>query len=177
MHIYGALGGDRVKMWNITTEWLEYNDEAFNSLRLGEMGLSSVRYQALTWTNANLLSNGPSGTHFSEIFIEIQTFSLMKMHLKMLTAKWGQDKMTTLSNTFSWMKMLEFRLRFHWSLLSRVQLTVFQHWFRQWLGAGQATSHYLNQWWLVYWRIYASLSLNELIAPVITGHIPRRPGV
>ena len=26
--------------------------------------------------------------------------------------------------------------------------------------AGQATSHYLNQWWLVYWRIYASLGLN-----------------
>ena len=26
---------------------------------------------------------------------------------------------------------------------------------------GQATSHYLNQWWLFYWRIYASLGLNE----------------
>ena len=25
-----------------------------------------------------------------------------------------------------------------------------------------ATRHYLNQWWLVYWRIYASLGLNEL---------------
>ena len=31
-----------------------------------------------------------------------------------------------------------------------------------WLGAVQATSHYLNQWWLVYRRIYASLGLNEL---------------
>ena len=28
--------------------------------------------------------------------------------------------------------------------------------------ASQATSHYLNQWWLIYWRIYASLGLNEL---------------
>ena len=26
----------------------------------------------------------------------------------------------------------------------------------------QATSHYLNQWWLVYRRIYASLGLSEL---------------
>ena len=69
----------------------------------------------------------------------------------------------TLSNAFSWMKMLEFRLRFHWSLFLRVQLTIIQHWFRQWLGAGQATSHYLNQWLLVYWRIYASLGLNELM--------------
>ena len=28
---------------------------------------------------------------------------------------------------------------------------------------GQATSHYLNQWWLFYLRIYASLGLNESI--------------
>ena len=40
---------------------------------------------------------------------------------------WGRDKMaavsqTTLSNAFSWMKMLEFELRFHWSLFLRVQL-------------------------------------------------------
>ena len=80
---------------------------------------------------------------------------------------WGRDKMaaisqTTLSNAFSWMIMLEFRLKFHWSLSIRVPRILFQHWFRWWLGADQATSHYLNQWWLVYWRIYASLGLNEL---------------
>ena len=61
------------------------------------------------------------------------------------------------------MKMFEFRLKFHWSLFLRVQLTIFQHWFRKWLGAVQATSHFLNQWWLDYRRIYASLGLNELI--------------
>ena len=48
---------------------------------------------------------------------------------------WGRDKkaailQTTLSNAFSWMKMLEFQLKFHWSLAPRVQLTIFQHWFR-----------------------------------------------
>ena len=42
------------------------------------------------------------------------------------------------------------------------QSTTFEHWFRWWLGAEQTTSHYLNQWWIVYWRIYASLGLNEL---------------
>ena len=36
-------------------------------------------------------------------------------------------------------------------------------WFRKSLGAAQATSHYLNQWWLVYWCIYVSLGLNELM--------------
>ena len=30
----------------------------------------------------------------------------------------------------------------------------------------QTTSHYLNQWWLVYRRIYASLGLNKLIHAV-----------
>ena len=66
-----------------------------------------------------------------------------------------------LSNAFSWMKMYEFRLRFDWILFLGFQLTIFQQWLRFWLGAVQATSHYLNQWWLVYWRIYASLGLNE----------------
>ena len=73
----------------------------------------------------------------------------------------GRDKMdaisqTTFSNTFSWIKMFEFRLKFHGSLFPRVQLTRFQQWVRWWLDAVQATSHYLNQWWLVYRR------LNEL---------------
>ena len=80
---------------------------------------------------------------------------------------WGRDNMaaifkTTFSDAFTWMKIYELRLIFHWALFLRFQLAIFQHWFRQWLGAGQATSHYLNQWWLVYWRIYASLGLNEL---------------
>ena len=68
----------------------------------------------------------------------------------------------TFSNVFSWMKMFDFRLKFHWSLNPMVQLTIFQQWFRWWPSAGQATSHYLKQWWLFYWRIYASLGLSEL---------------
>ena len=35
------------------------------------------------------------------------------------------------------------------------------HWFRRWFGVDQATSYYLNHWWLGYRRIYASLGLNE----------------
>ena len=47
----------------------------------------------------------------------------------------------------SWMKILEFRLIFHWNLFLEIKWIVSQHWFRQWLGAEQATRHYLNQWW------------------------------
>ena len=46
---------------------------------------------------------------------------------------WGQDKMAaifqTFSNAFFWMKMYKFQLRFH-CLFPRVQLTIFQHWFK-----------------------------------------------
>ena len=48
---------------------------------------------------------------------------------------WGRHKMdaisqTTFSSAFSLMKIFELRLKFHWSLFLRVQLTIFQHWFR-----------------------------------------------
>ena len=50
-------------------------------------GLSPERRQAIIWTNAGILLIGPLGTNFSEILIEIQTFSLKKIRLKMLSAK------------------------------------------------------------------------------------------
>ena len=50
-------------------------------------GLSPERRQAIIWTNTGILLIGPLGTNFSEILIEIQTFSLKKIPLKMLSAK------------------------------------------------------------------------------------------
>ena len=50
-------------------------------------GLSPWRHQALIWINAGLLLIGPLGTNFSEILIEIVTFSFKKMHLKVSSAK------------------------------------------------------------------------------------------
>ena len=51
-------------------------------------GLSPDRCQAIIWTNAELLLIGPLGTNFSEILIEILTFSFQKMRLKVSFAKW-----------------------------------------------------------------------------------------
>ena len=77
------------------------------------------------------------------------------------------DKMAAISqtafwNTFWWMKKYKFQLIFHGRLFLRVKLTIFHQWFRWWLGADQATSHYLNQWWLVYWfmRQWASMTMS-----------------
>ena len=60
---------------------------------------------------------------------------LSRLRLKQCLSHWGWDKMdaisqTTFSSAFSWMRMYEFRLKFHWSLFLKVQLTVFKHWFR-----------------------------------------------
>ena len=53
-------------------------------------GLSPERHQAIIWTSAGILLIGPLGTNFSEILIEIYTFSFKKIHLKMLYGKWQQ---------------------------------------------------------------------------------------
>ena len=50
-------------------------------------GLSPERRQAIIWTNAGMLLIRPLGANFREILIEIQTFSLKKIRLKMSAAK------------------------------------------------------------------------------------------
>ena len=49
-------------------------------------GLLHAWRQAIAWTNAALLSMTPLGTHFSEIWAKMQTFSTMTMHWKMESA-------------------------------------------------------------------------------------------
>ena len=51
-------------------------------------GLSPIRHHAIIWTSAGNLLIETLGTIFSEIVIEINTFSFKKMHLKMSFVKW-----------------------------------------------------------------------------------------
>ena len=41
-------------------------------------GLSPGRRQAIIWTNAGILLIGPLGTNFSDILIEVYTFSIQE---------------------------------------------------------------------------------------------------
>ena len=43
-------------------------------------GLSPGLHKAIIWTNAGILLIGPLRTNFSEILIQIDTFSFKKMH-------------------------------------------------------------------------------------------------
>ena len=55
---------------------------------VSDNGLSPGRRQAIIWTNAGILLIGSLWTNFSEILIEIPTFSFKKMRLKVSSAKW-----------------------------------------------------------------------------------------
>ena len=59
--------------------------------------------QAIIWINAGILLIGTLGTNFSEILIEILTFSFKKMYLKVSSVKWwpfcpGGDELMKLTH-------------------------------------------------------------------------------
>ena len=74
-------------------------------------GLSPGRRQAITWTNVGILLIGPLGTNFSEILIEIHTFSFKKIHLKMSSGKWRPFRLGLIVLTYLplWTKWPPFR--------------------------------------------------------------------
>ena len=53
-----------------------------------DKGLSPGHYQAIIWSNARILLTGYLGTNFGETLVDIHSFSLKKMHFKILSAKW-----------------------------------------------------------------------------------------
>ena len=55
---------------------------------VSDNGLLPDRRQAIISTNAGLLSIGSLRTYFNENLIKIQQFSLMKLDVKMPSAKW-----------------------------------------------------------------------------------------
>ena len=77
--------------WNIwLTHWGRVTHICVGNLTIigSDNGLSPGRRQAITWTNVGILLIGPLGTNFSEMLIEIHTFSFKKIHLKMSIGKW-----------------------------------------------------------------------------------------
>ena len=61
-------------------------------------GLSPGRPQAIIWTNDGILLIGPLRTNFSEILIEMQTFSFKKTDLKMSSGKGGHFVSASMCN-------------------------------------------------------------------------------
>ena len=109
-------------------------------------GLSPGRRQAIIWTNAGILLIGPLATNFSEILIEIHTFSFMKMHLKMSSGKMA----TILSrpqcvNQCVDLWITKLKMSNNWLLHSGVVSMVNVHSVKWLFGVELATIHYFHQ--------------------------------
>ena len=71
---------------------------------------------------------------------------------------------TTFPQHFSSMKIVVFWLKFRWNMFARVQLTIIRHWYNA-LAPNRRQAIIWTNDGLVWWRIYASLSLNESMLP------------
>ena len=73
----------------ILTHWGRVTHICVSKLTIfgSDNGLAPGRRQTIIWTNDGILLIGPLGTNFSEILIEILTFSFKKMRLKVSSAK------------------------------------------------------------------------------------------
>ena len=92
---------------NELTHWARVTHICVGKLTIigSDNGLSPERRQAIIWTNAGILLIGPLGTNCSEILIEIQTFALKKIRLKMSSAKCCSFRLglNVLISTHKWM--------------------------------------------------------------------------
>ena len=74
----------------VLTHWGRVTHMCVSNLTIigSDNSLPPGRRQAITWTNVGILLIGPLGTNFSEMSIEIHTFSFKKIHLKLSSGKW-----------------------------------------------------------------------------------------
>ena len=113
-----------------TGPWCIYCCDVIGSLTRCYVCTISRTYKAISLLNQTtpqtvLLEQFVQCTHRAQFW---QTFfhplGFNRISYIILLTHWGRDKMaaisqTTFSNGFSWMKLLEFRLKFHWRLFLR----------------------------------------------------------
>ena len=75
---------------NVLIHWGRVTHVCVGNLTIigSDNGLSPGRRQATTWTNVGILLIRLLVTNFSNMLIEIHTFSFKKIHLKMSSGKW-----------------------------------------------------------------------------------------
>ena len=78
-----------------------------------------------------ILYNGPVVRSFDDEQSRCRWFETLWRPMRHDMATLLRDD---LSNTYSCMKVILFRLRFHWNLFPGAQLKISQHWFRKWIA-------------------------------------------
>ena len=134
MHHSLTIGTKRV-IYPGLTHWGRVTHICVGNLIIigSDNGLSPGWRQAIIWTNAGILLIGTLGTNFSEILIEIQTFSFKKLRLKVSSAKWRPS-------------CLGLNVLTHRGQVGHICVgKLGHHWFIQWLVTYLAPSHYMIQ--------------------------------
>jgi hypothetical protein len=75
---------------------------------------------------------------------------------------WPQFEQTASSNTIFSMKNINFSLWFHWNMFFKYFTTEIWYWFRKWLIALVASSHFLNQCQIIERCNVSTLEVNGL---------------
>ena len=110
------------------THWSRVTHICFSKLTIigSDDGLLPGRHQAIIWTNAGILLIGPLRTNFSEILIEIYTFSFTEM-LRSSGSIANTDTMS--KNIRQWFNARGFSYS-HWCLIQlRCAAVAFDHTF------------------------------------------------
>ena len=116
------------------THWGRVTHICVNKLTIigSDNSLSPGRCQAIIWTNAGILLIGHLGTNFSEILIEIYTFSFKKMHLKMLSGKWRPSCLglnVLMSRDWTWLGRVSIGNSRHFAHgLDKLMILICWHW-------------------------------------------------
>ena len=116
--------------WNIV-KWTLRNKLQWNFNQILTFSFKKIHFKVQSAKWPQFINVGVSKYYREPVWLYSHQWSwcMLWWSSHMLT-HWGRDKMaaisqTTLSIAFSWMKILEFQLHFHWSLFLRVQLTKF----------------------------------------------------
>ena len=83
--LQGEMSSDVMLLLCFLTHWGRVTHICVSKLAIigSDDRLLPGQHQAIIWTNAGILLIRPLGTKFSEMFVEIHTFSFKKIHLKM----------------------------------------------------------------------------------------------
>ena len=156
--IYISIIHDHIRVWKDflhywpLTHWGRVTHICVSNLTtIGSVnGLSPARRQAITWTNGGILLIRPLGTNFSEILIEISTFSFKKMRLKISSAKWRPFCLGL--NVLSQGSLMDSPHKDQWC--GALAFSFVLDWVSCWTNSHVASDlrcHYAHLLWLWYW--------------------------
>ena len=131
-------------MANMPKSTLTFTNLVLKMVHLFFRKVAKCQLKMLIWTK--IFSVIFDGKTYAGNICNIATDPWFLWHIE-AEAKWTTLFRRHFQTHFSWTKIVVFWLQFHWNLFPRFQLSIFQHSFTQWLGTGQTTSYYLNQWW------------------------------